>query len=141
MISLHSMLAAANGSESTGGNILIPVAIIAAVALVVIAFFVGFKKGIRRIGWKGLTWVLSGGLFLVLKKPIGGDDAIMTIVTAVICAVVGMVLYNVCSVVFRPKMKWSRLKNFERRNKADDLEYEADYREYESMVEKVCKLS
>lgn len=135
MISLHSMLAAANGSESTGGNILIPVAIIAAVALVVIAFFVGFKKGIRRIGWKGFTWVLSGGLFLVLKKVLAKDgDAIMTIVTAVICAVVGMILYNVCSWVFRPKMKWSRLKNFERRNKADDLEYEADYSEYDSMV-------
>ena len=135
MISLHSMLAAANGSESTGGNLLVAVAIIAAVALVVIAFFVGFKKGIRRIGWKGFTWVLSGGLFLVLKKVLAKDgDAIMTIVTAVICAVVGMVLYNVCSWVFRPKMKWSRLKNFERRNKATDLEYEADYSEYDSMV-------
>ena len=135
MISLHSMLAAANGSESTGGNLLVAVAIIAAVALVVIAFFVGFKKGIRRIGWKGFTWVLSGGLFLVLKKVLAKDgDAIMTIVTAVICAVVGMVLYNVCSWVFRPKMKWSRLKNFERRNKATDLDYEADYSEYDSMV-------
>ena len=139
MISLHSMLAAASGSESTGGNILIPVAIIAAVALVVIAFFVGFKKGIRRIGWKGLTWVLSGGLFLVLKKVLASNgDAIMTVVTAVICAVIGMVLYNVCSWVFRPRMKWSRLKNFERRNKADSLEYEADYSEYDSMVSRDC---
>ena len=139
MISLHSMLAAASGSESTGGNILIPVAIIAAVALVVIAFFVGFKKGIRRIGWKGLTWVLSGGLFLVLKKVLASNgDAIMTVVTAVICAVIGMVLYNVCSWVFRPRMKWSRLKNFERRNKADRLEYEADYSEYDSMVSRDC---
>lgn len=137
MISLHSMLAAASSSESTDGNILIPVAIIAAVALIVIAFFVGFKKGIRRIGWKGFTWVLSGGLFLVLKGVLASDgDAIMTIVTAVICAVVGMILYNVCSWIFRPRMKWSRLKNFDRRNKADNLEYEADYSEYDSMVAK-----
>lgn len=136
MISLHSMLAAAeSSSESTGGNILIPVAIIAAVALIVIAFFVGFKKGIRRVGWKGLTWILSGGLFLVLKGVIAPDgDQIMTIVTAVACAVIGMVLYNVCSWIFRPKMKYRRLKNFKQRNKADDLEYEADYSEYDSMV-------
>ena len=135
MISLHSMLAAASGSESTGGNLLVAVAIIAAVALVVIAFFVGFKKGIRRIGWKGFTWVLSGGLFLVLKKVLASNgDAIMTVVAAVASAVVAMVLYNACTLFFRPKMKWSRLKNFERRNKSHDLEYEADYSEYDSML-------
>jgi hypothetical protein len=137
MISLHTLLAAANGSESTGGilDLVIAVGIVLAVLLVVIAFFVGFKKGIRRMGWKGLTWLLSGGLFLLLRGVVLKDaDDIITIVLAVGSVVVTMILYNVASVVFRPKMKWKRLKNFELRNKADDLEYEADYSEYDSMV-------
>jgi hypothetical protein len=127
MISLHTLLAGIT-------DLLIPVAIIAAVALVVIAFFVGFKKGIRRMGWKGLTWFLTGGLFLILQGAVAKDDAIMTVAVAVGCVVVGMVLYNAATLIFRPRMKWKRLKNFELRNKADDLEYEADYSEYDSML-------
>jgi hypothetical protein len=129
MISLHTLLAGIT-------DLLIPVAIIAAVALVVIAFFVGFKKGIRRMGWKGLTWFLTGGLFLILQGAVAKDDAIMTVAVAVGCVVVGMVLYNAATLIFRPRMKWKRLKNFEVRNQGEDLEYEADYSEYDSMFAK-----
>jgi hypothetical protein len=129
MISLHTLLAGIT-------DLLIPVAIIAAVALVVIAFFVGFKKGIRRMGWKGLTWFLSGGLFLVLQGAVAKDNHMMTLVMAVASVIVGMIIYNVATVYFRPRMKWKRLKNFELRNKEHDLEYEADYSEYDSMFAK-----
>ena len=129
MISLHTLLAGIT-------DYLIPAGIIAAVALIVIAFFVGFKKGIRRMGWKGLTWFLTGGLFLALQGAIAKDSAIMTVAVAVGCVVVGMIAYNAATAWFRPRMKWKRLKNFEVRNQGADLEYEADYSEYDSMLAK-----
>ena len=129
MISLHTLLAGIT-------DLLIPVAIIAAVAMVVIAFFVGFKKGIRRMGWKGLTWFFTGALFLILQAAIAKDDDIMTVVMGIVSVIVGLIVYNAATAYFRPRMKWKRLKNFELRNKAHDLEYEADYSEYDSFLTK-----
>jgi hypothetical protein len=60
----------------------------------------------------------------------------MTVIIAVACVVVSMILYNAATLYFRPRTKWKRLKNFELRNKEHDLEYEADYSEYDSMFAK-----
>lgn len=134
MISLQSLLAGMMDQ-------LLPIAIVVVAALVAIAFFVGFTKGMRRISWKGITWVFASALFYVLVKVVKLELGIVVmdinldnLVFGVAAAVVGMLFYGVVSRVFRPKMKWKRLKNFELRNARNTLEYEADYSEYDSMV-------
>lgn len=134
MISLQSLLAGMMDQ-------LLPIAIVVIAALVAVAFFVGFSKGMRRISWKGITWVVACAVFYVLVKVVKlqlnivvMDINLDNVVFGVASAAVGMLFYGVVSRVFRPRMKWKRLKNFELRNTRNTLEYEADYSEYDSMV-------
>lgn len=127
--------------------------IVAAVAAVVllIAFFIGFSKGFRRVSWGGLVWVAaSTGYFLLeyflgLQNPLKpfiaafvADEATVAFLSsfafALACMLVALLLQGVCSLLFRPRIK--RVNRDGDRFSVDEngIEYEDeeyDYDDYE----------
>lgn len=108
-------------------------------AVLVIALIVGFVKGWRRVSWSGLVWLAAGAAFIFaepqfteafssLQAPYG------TLLCAIACIVAALLLYGVCSLLFRPRYKWVK-KNADRftmdENGVDYDEEIADYDDYE----------
>lgn len=128
---------------------LIVVAISAVVLL--IAFLVGCKKGARKVSWSGFVWLFAAVLFVVLDKtlfaennPIAamfsnlGDAVgafIGSFVLAIVACVVALVLYGVCTLAFRPRVK--RIKKKADIYSIDDegVEYDEEYYDYDDYEE------
>lgn len=133
MLSLFSMLSAESSSSSSAMPPIVGIAVLIAIAVLVIAFVVGWKKGIRRISWNGLTWLLAFGIYFVVN---GMETGLATPIVAIIGIAVALVLHNVLLVIFRPKTKWKTMKSFKRfGEKARDYEYEMDYSEYDDFLD------
>ena len=130
----HSILTATNGTK--------PPLILAGVlgGLLLIAFCIGFKKGARRISWTGLVWLVAGAVFMLLNKYLGTAFAsnftfvkadirryASTLVLAVGAVVGTLVLYGVCTLVFRPKTKRAK-KMFDKYDEYDeDDDFDDDF--------------
>lgn len=131
MLSLYSILNADAGAS--GSSPIIGVAILAAIAVLLIAFVIGWKKGIRRISWNGITWLVAFAIYFVVN---GMDLGLPAPVVAIAAAVAALLIHNLMVVVFRPKMKWKSMKNFKRfGEKARDYEYEMDFSEYDDFLD------
>ena len=141
MIPLHSLLAISDYIKY------VPKAgmIICAVILL-IAFIVGFAKGFRKINWGAAAGLLALLLFIFADKWLKGvgyvaklplpstlqnvDPIVMTsILLAFASALVMLILYGVCTLLFRPRWKWVT-KN--PKAKRGHIEYENDDAEVET---------
>lgn len=122
MIPLNSILSTKNNNiDVIVYNIPKMVALGCAIILL-IAFFIGFAKGFKRVGWTWLTCLLAfvGFVFFdgLLKKkglavalnPIKGLSRVTmtTFIIAFGCMAIALVLYGFCSAVFRPKTVWKK---------------------------------
>ncbi len=95
--------------------------------VLLLAFFVGFKKGVKQVGWKGLACFASFELYYLLNKVLkesGFADklpkneyldggALFTVLLAVVCALLALVLYGTCSKLFRPSYRWVTKKRLD----------------------------
>lgn len=115
MIPLHSMLAIS--ADMTAKLLLAGFAVI-----LLIAFFVGYAQGFRRVGWKGVMCLGAFGLFwlvdMLAKKyafvlPFVKETAytpsttvITTIAISAVAIAVGLLVYGVCTKFLRPQYKW-----------------------------------
>ena len=115
MIPLHSILAM--NMELIANGVLV-----SSIVLLVLSFMVGFGKGFRRIGWKGVAclWALDIFIFVrwLLKKinlvidtqalqQYGEDPRSWTAVIVLFFSVaVMLVLYALLTKIFRPSSKW-----------------------------------
>ena len=124
-----------------------------ALALVLlIAFCVGFAKGARKVGWGGLIWTGSIALFLVLSDKLGGNllsgfsftlqaadgevfdlSAIIYFALAIVCVLAALLVYGICSLIFRGKARPKKIKGGARKLDAfgqpiddDDEDFEDD---------------
>lgn len=154
-----------NGAENVYTSLPVMVAGVCAV-LLLIAFFVGCKKGVRRVSWGGFVWMFAAGGFLLLEKRVFAKenplanvfsdmvDMLMQNATqsqraqvtqfcgsfalAAICCVAALVLYGLCSLLFRPKVlrvkKNADIYTLDEEGVRYDEEYYDydDYEEYES---------
>lgn len=127
--------------------------IVAAICAVVllIAFLVGCKKGARKVSWSGFVWLFAAVLFVVLDKTLfaennpiaamfsGLGDAvgafIGSFVLAIVACIVALVLYGVCTLAFRPRVK--RIKKKADIYSIDDegVEYDEEYYDYDDYEE------
>ena len=119
MFSLHS-LAAVN--IVIGVDFLSKAIIIVCALLLLIAFFVGFTKGFRKIGWKGAACVialdLTIGVRAILKQhglvvntsvmqQFGEDKRAWTAILVLLAAVALVsVIYGILTKTMRPYSKW-----------------------------------
>lgn len=143
MIPLYSILAEQNPYAS------VPlIALIISVAVLALAFLVGFIKGFRRVGWGGLAWLATCILFVIADgmfretltepfKNMGFTPEIAAfwaaLVVAVVCIVIVLTLNGVLTIFLRPKLMYLDELNEEEDNDLAEfgLEYEDDCRDYD----------
>ena len=147
---------------ATGGiKGIIPIALVCVIAvLLIIALCIGVKKGVRRVSWTGLCWLLSGIAFFLIYQKVGqkvvdllvsklaGKLSVQTaefvcaLLLAFACVLVVLCISGIFAMIFRPKIKWVRKDSDEYTLDEDGVEYEedyVDYEEYESRKEPVKK--
>lgn len=153
------LLSAAN---SALGNLGVDPATIAlgVVGLVVlIAFCIGFAKGVRQIGWGGLVWVGAVALFLFCHDEFGARltenirmtitsaegevfdiSALVLFVLAILCILAVLIVYGILSLIFRGKtarkikMRGPRELDEFGGEYDDDDDFEEDDEKYEAVV-------
>ena len=99
-------------------------------AVIVFALIIGFVKGIRRVSWSGVVWLVAGAAFFLLTK----DDpkaTPATFVIAAICIIVTLILYGVCSLYFRPHEKWVKREGDRFRTDEYGIFYDEEYEDYD----------
>lgn len=103
-------------------------------AVIVLALIIGCVKGIRRVSWSGLVWLVAGAAFFLLTK----DDPKPTTATYVIagvCIVATLVLYGVCSLYFRPHEKWVKREGDRFNSDEYGILYDEEYYDYDDYEE------
>ena len=112
-------------------------------AILLVAFFVGFKRGFRLVGWKGILCLTAIELFVLLDgvlkekglifkgaEQLGiSGEAVTSLIVAGVAILVLMSVYALCWVSFRPKYKWVTKNPIYNEN---EFEYEDDAAEYET---------
>ena len=131
MFSLHSIMASDLASK-------LPTIIgIAAGALLVVAFIVGFAKGFRKVGWDGLIWATAAGLFTyvgLLIEPTGGPARKFGIILAFAVGyiVAALIVYGLLAHFLRPRMRWVKDNvNGDTSLAEYGLEFEPEYLDYD----------
>ena len=103
---LNSVLAGAFDWNS----VTVAVGVLPAVAMVLGAL-VGFVKGVRRISWGGVAWMVAANVYAaligVLKGMLGDafGEAVPVVVAAVVCATVSLLLFTLVRLVIYPRDK------------------------------------
>ena len=119
---------------------LLPTAIMLAVGVLVVAFFVGYKKGVRKIGWKSLACLFATLLYHPVFSFFEGTTKLdlqnknVAGIAIVVCASVVWIAYTLVGVIAKGIERAIDLRNFKRRNGGAMLEYESDYSEYDRML-------
>lgn len=121
----------------------LPIAAMAAVMMIVIAFFVGYKKGVRNIGWKSLACLFATLLYnpvlsFFQDSNLNLENKNVKGISIVVCASVVFIVYTAVGTVAKAVRRSIDLRNFKRRNGKAVLEYEGDYGEYDRMLSGRC---
>lgn len=113
-----------------------------------IAFFIGFYKGYRRVSWGGLVWVVASAGFFLLEyflgainplKPIMAtiftDEATVAFLAsfalALACILVALLLQGVCSLLFRPRVKCVNREGDRFTMDENGIEYDDEDKDYD----------
>lgn len=118
-----------------GANVIskLPIAIAIVFALILVAAFViGYKIGFRKIHWGGVFCLIACGLFVGMHKLLAATPAkayflnrfedravnlVLALTTAAASVLIAMILYGLCTVLFRPREgKKGVLKNIQSSN-------------------------
>ena len=127
-------------------NLPLTVAIVCGVILLA-AFFIGFSKGARRVGWGGLIWILSGVAFFLLNTYLGEKNPLLKLLDgkmdgsavaligagsiAVVCVLVALLLCGICTLIFRPRAVWKKRKGDLYTTDEYGIEYDDDYKDFD----------
>ena len=123
-----------------------------AAVMLLIAFFIGFKKGFRKVSWGGCVWVVASGGFFLLEYSFGAENPLKPLFATIIsnkatvaflasfvcaigCIMVALALQGVCSLLFRPRIKFMEKKKNRRKRglKFERAEMDCDdYEDYHS---------
>lgn len=112
-------------------------AICLAVALVVMAFFIGAKKGLRKVSLFGISWVAMAVVFFLVKK-LSHDAAatdfkglISDTVLAVGCVLGGLFTYKFIAWWRRPKVRYVKKKGDKYFKDENGVEYDSEKEDYD----------
>ena len=121
MIPLNTILSATESASK-----LPEVAVGCCAVILLLAFFIGFAKGFKRVGWDWSTclfgfagYVLLDALFKKKNVKLGfptikgvSGDTIDMFVIAFGCLAISLILFGVSSALFRPREVWVRKDRF-----------------------------
>ncbi len=107
-------------------------------AVLALAFVMGFFKGFRRVSWSGLIWFTASVVFIVISKvasltPSSGiTTAITALAIAVACVMAVMGVYACLAGLIRPKIRWVKDDvNGDTSLAEYGLEFEPEYADYD----------
>ena len=106
----------------------------ACVAVLALAFIIGFVKGFRRVSWSGVVWLAAGVAVGLVSKKFPGDSK-HSLIVAGACILGALVLYGVCSLIFRPRQKWVKKKGKAFVSDKYGIEYDEDVLDYDDYEE------
>lgn len=105
--------------------------------LLVVAFIIGFVKGVRKVSWFGATWITAGAAFLLIarKITIEGTPTVKfgkTLAIALLCVAAALALYGALAYLLRPRIRWVKDNvNGDTTLAEYGLEYEPEYLDYD----------
>lgn len=122
-----------------------------AAVVILIAFFIGFYKGFRRVRWGGVVWIAASAGFFLLEYFLGETNPLKAVVAAFVvdeatasllssltlalgCILVALLLQGICSKLFRPSIKRVYKEGDRFTMDENGIEYddeEQDYDDYE----------
>jgi hypothetical protein len=132
---LNTLLVSA--SEAAFFGKLITISIWSSAAVAVLAFIIGAKKGIRRVGWYGMGWACAGILFLLIKNMTGGKSATTTaefvpdLLIAVGCVLLGVFICRFFAWILRPRTKYVKKKGDRYEKDENGIEYDPEKEDYD----------
>ncbi len=146
MMPLYALLTNTEAADPLQ-NLPIFVGVFAAVVLL-IAFFIGFYKGFRRVGWGGFVWVVTSAGFFLLEHFLGAANPLKPILAtfiadettatflssfafALACILVGLLLQGICSVLLRPRVKMVKPEGDRFTTDENGIEYEEEEKDYD----------
>ncbi len=119
-----------------------------AAAVLLIAFFIGFYKGFRRVGWGGFVWVVTSAGFFLLEHFLGAENPLKpfyatfiadettatflsSLTFALACILVGLLLQGICSLLLRPRIKIVKPEGDRFTKDENGIEYEEEEKDYD----------
>ena len=141
MMPLYALLTNTEASDPLQ-NLPMFVGLFAAVVLL-IAFFIGFYKGFRKVGWGGCVWIVTNAAFFLLERVLGAENPLKPFVSALIeeettvaflssfalalvCILVGLLLHGIFSLLLRPRIKIVKSERERFTMDENGIEYEKD---------------
>lgn len=108
------------------------------VALLGLAFVMGFFKGFRRVSWSGLIWLTASIVFIVISNlasltpALGVWEVVKTLAIATACVLIIMAGYACLAGLVRPKIRWVKDDvNGDTSLAEYGLEFEPEYLDYD----------
>ena len=116
--------------------------------ILLVAFLIGLKKGVRRISWTGIVWLVASVAFVLANKGVGDEfrtravslasglakdvqPCVGTLLLSIATVVAVLVLYGIVSLFLRPSAKEKRRRVDPYAFSEDEMQYEEDYEEYQ----------
>lgn len=117
--------------------------------LLLIAFFVGLKKGVRRVSWAGAVWLASALVFFALQAKLGDKiegflspfvskfvtaelvSHACSFILAIATVLVALLLNGLLSLIFRPRVAYKNKQSDAHTLDEDGVEYDEDYEDYD----------
>lgn len=110
MAFLYTMMA-------TGGGIgeWIPLIVASVIGVIlIIAFCIGLKKGVRRVSWTGICWLVACVAFFLIRSALGKNaEFSVTLVVALACVFIVLLGNGLLSIFFREEWKTEKRKRTE----------------------------
>lgn len=142
---IYSVLAANNAN--IWGYVPWATACVCAVVLL-IAFFIGLKKGGRKVSWSGVVWIVAGGGYLLAERYLAPKLPLSSLFSrwftdgrvvafacsfalAVGCILAALLLYGIFSLLFRPKAKWRERREDIFTKDEYGIEYDDDRKDFD----------
>ncbi len=100
---------------------------------------VGFAKGVRRIAWGGVAWMVAVNVYAVLisiLKGMLGDafgESVPVVVAAVVCATVSLLLFTLVRLVIYPREKKLDNKDMQDFLRREDRFRKVEQEEFEEL--------
>ena len=127
---------------------LLPITLAVAGVILLIAFFIGFARGWRKVSWAGLVWATATGAFLLANKFLAKSFSALgtkltgkflapvapivpTLVCMAIAVIATLLLYGIFSAIFRAR--YHEVRGDGSRLDMDDMGvvYDDDYKDYD----------
>ena len=128
---------------ATGGGIgeWIPLIVASVIGVIlIIAFCIGLKKGVRRVSWTGLCWLVACVAFFLIRGALGKNiEFAVSLIIALACVFFVLLVSGILSIFFREEWKTLRRKKIEEALAEEERKENGDWWDCDEYAERKRK--